>query len=145
MMDFLQIISGKKSHKFSTPPSCYLFSSNHGGFSSSSSPNLFVAGRWHPSHSLDLVTYSFTPCHPCPMTRAIFWHFHPAEAVVTLPSVGQPQTKALSEGKAQCLALRDDLFYHAGFRDLSLPLPSSIRTVKKICFKHATGTASVGE
>lgn len=49
MMDFLQIISGKKSHKSSIPPeSCYLFSSNHGGFSSSSSPNLSVADRWHP-------------------------------------------------------------------------------------------------
>lgn len=49
MMDFLQIISGKKNHKSSTPPkSCYLFSSNRGGFSSSSSPNLSVAGRWHP-------------------------------------------------------------------------------------------------
>lgn len=29
------------------------------------------------------------------------------------------------------------------FRDLSLPLPSSIRPVKKICFKHVTGMISI--
>lgn len=147
----------KQSHTFSKPQSFYLVFSNmadfvqvFGGF--------FVVGFFFPpvpliyslltAHQLftgygDLQLQSLGFLFDC--KRAASGTPSPAAAKVVSQTAG-PATDHDTEGvKGSGPLVTEDLFYHTVFRDLSLPLPSSIRTVKKICFKHVTSMVSIRE
>lgn len=156
-MDFLQIIGGEKRKVINSQSPevfTYLFQTRQ----------VFSRVFWGAAFCF----FQFPQCIPCWQTaqqhitgygdlqlqslgfpfgckRAASGTPSPAAAEVISQTAG-PATDQDPKGVKGSVSgplVREGLFYHTVFRDLSLPLPSSIRTVKKICFKHVMGTVSI--